>query len=330
MIASIAISTVPASSGGHHPVLQALSGGRQVLCMTRLRRPELHFLLPTKILDRAIAIAGGPDVTAVLVDKTTAKTFAALPEAWQRMIISGLPADIDGTKVIPIPGGAWKIMIILQESGRTAARAYRVLGRQAHTTQDGQAIWLPAFDIDPVETDLPDLPEDLRNAVPSEGTMLAISRWFWTVANPSLADPFLDASHPELAGVSELSWVSGSHEELEQAIKLILWSDPLFAACDQAAEFQVGCLIDPKDGPTGIRMLSDVSCDDRRARRLLARVIIDNQPVCHRMRATSSRVSGLVPASTALSVTVNPPSAHQAIAAIAGIEDWAAARGLRP
>jgi hypothetical protein len=99
-------------------------------------------------------MSANSEATTVLIDKAAAATFAALPEGWQRLVVTGLPHHLDGARLVPISGGAWQIMIILHEDGQVAARSYRTLGRQAHTTQGGHVVWLPAFDIDPVETEL--------------------------------------------------------------------------------------------------------------------------------------------------------------------------------
>lgn len=336
----IAISlTRPTRSGApFFPVLQPLAGGTTVLNGTPLGKRGLDGRLPEAVLDHAIRLAGGKG-PAVLIRRDAAHDFFIKAEPDLRdFMLKPAPRRLSdsGAMVLPVNGGYWSLMLIVASDGRAAAMAYRRPGVQRHAADGGEALWLPGLTIDPEPTPLPDVPKGLLPDDPldvSDEHILAASRWFWGYANTTLADPFLMANDARLEGLETLAWRKGSLDTLTEAVDLVFHSDPTFAEGRHPLHLQVACLMPLGNGGAEGRL--SFTCngkarfDERRAGRLLRRILAENQPICRRMVSMSSKVSGLTPAPVSLSLTVDPPpTAHQLIAATARIEAWASDRGI--
>ncbi len=318
------------------PVLQPLSGGATIVTGAALAAVRHQGPLPVPVLEKAIELADGKGPAVIVHRDAAHQFFLVLDEAVQQFVLDPAPVRLeDGTRLLPVNGGHWTIMLMVTPDGSATARAFR-RGLQRHETGRGIALWLPGFAIDPEPTPLPHLPAGLLPDAAErleDAHVLAATRWFWTVANPTLADPFLARHDEKLEGLEKLAWRKGSLDDLMDALRLVFWSDPLFAASRQPLHLQLPCLMPTVDGRLegSLSFVSNTKArfDDARARKLLKRILAENQPVCRRMTSSTSKASGLAPAPISLSVTIEPaPTAHQVIAATAGIEDWAITRGI--
>lgn len=329
---TIAISTVQGPGSSLFPVLHPPSGSPAV-CTSRLGHAGLRTMLPAAILNQAILMTDNSDAVTVLIEKHAVESFRSLSLAWQHAITTRQFPEVG--RLVNIPGGAWKLILELPRDnagdGVASVRAYQHFARQSHVNKRGYGLWIPGFAIDATATQLPAIHSDILARLKGDDAGKArqeLKDWFWNSANPALEDPFVEDAHPELGLLSEITWKRGSLDALQTTFNHIFWSDELFAEHGMPAELELACLIDHDDEPRELRFVKDVACDDKRLRQLLIRAITENQPVCHRICASTSRISGLAPGRTALSITIDPPSAHQVIEAEAAMESWLRKRGL--
>lgn len=171
---------------------------------------------------------------------------------------------------------------------------------------------------------LKSLPDDERSD--------AIRDFFAEHVNPNFADPlFLDGTPP----TNSTHFPCGSREELETLARLIIQSDPSFAACRDAAIVSFDGLMEEDEEASNIDALRTWSLTGLEPTpRIEALMQIAEEinefhgTVYFYNDSDPRRTSGCTTERACINVTVEPTSGHEAIAALEDLKSALAKHGI--